>query len=1126
MDNNENAYVEQNDRSEESRPDTLDDGEKIQQPKNEEKKNEAEIGRRKSNDSVENGGGSRNFTGDQQYRRESQQSGNYGKMCEHSRDVSYQGNFSDGSPGNFDAENIWQQRDTEFSYDNYGNDGNGFIVNHSNDPHRNCKSGINVSLVSRKELPCENVEIEKPICNVSFKRCYENAPKCDNKRKKFFPSSRCIFKKSNKEDANRPDCASNFRCTFENCCGNCESYIMEVPNNDCTAYKNWQNNNFESRNLCFEDCCCPREMKVYSSNLSVRPQRSCGACVENRDCCFSSNEPKIDFCDRPASSKHFLQRVHFAKKKNCAEKKHSSCSFCSRKCTPSKASLFVEIGESMADVCNLASGQVFHCDDPIESVKDDCGRKNHCFLKRNKSDMLKSRGKKKHSDSAKCNSNCKGRPGAVMRCNSDRIAFMETCADDGVIEQTVQEACCPEMLGRSSVCFQEVQDCRSQTESNMYLIGATIDCKQQCDTGERSLLDDIRKGRLWTQLQDTYKTLVKAATTSICQIMKQSSKFKRSKKCDKDCLTRATCTKEREKSMCADQCNQSEVYECLYEGTCWKKIMEQESNNCDIHCCRNVCCENVAGLSECQKPPCQRSSLLDVHWKHNRKHQKQSRKQREWHCDPRNNHHRNVYPFNEGPVKDSRCPRYKVTRKRGGGDFSNQKRRQLNMNRNQSSSNGEQSSSSSNSNPKNEVMKQPMSQNEQQTERATMHIDVTVQASAIRAVVDPSNSPFITESLSYQKRIKTIKRMETYSDALPDSSYNKRDVSTAKESGTVIQEVDSSVQSLPAQREEAKSSKKQVGPATKRTVTPSSTPTKPGASSPRTSASRSLKSDNAKSVSSTQRKASLQKDKSVTKPEKTNSKLAMPTKEVQCAIISKEHVICGSKDALIQVENLCYCGITKGTSPEAKKTEEKKDESAGTSEDPEVEGVGTSEDSPVEDQPAEDTPTEPIIEQPEEQPVEKTTPPVLEVEITPVESKMEQVPEEKEPDVVDLTESTSKEKEPAKEPSVEPTKETISPFKEITPATPDRFGSTLTPVTDRRASVSDPSAPIEFSREFNGKRTYVSVQMQTSSTILTQILSEFKEGNKKRQVLMSIRLQSNLDGQPQPSGSSDDGVSS
>lgn len=51
-------------------------------------------------------------------------------------------------------------------YDNYS--GNG--VTHV-DTHKNCKSGININIVSQQ--PCENIKLDKPLYTVSFKKCCE-----------------------------------------------------------------------------------------------------------------------------------------------------------------------------------------------------------------------------------------------------------------------------------------------------------------------------------------------------------------------------------------------------------------------------------------------------------------------------------------------------------------------------------------------------------------------------------------------------------------------------------------------------------------------------------------------------------------------------------------------------------------------------------------------------------------------------------------------------------------------------------------------------------------------------------------------------------------------------------------
>lgn len=149
-------------------------------------------------------------------------------------------------------------------------------------------------------------------------------------------------------------------------------------------------------------------------------------------------------------------------------------------------------------------------------------------------------------------------------------------------------------------------------ESDMDINDRRPNCNQQCETDERSLWDDIRRGKIWVQLQDTYKSFVKVAATGFEQIVKQSSKLKRSKKSTKDRLTCGTSTKECEENLlCAEQFTQwGTCNDCLYEGSCWDEVMIHDSNNCDIHCCSNVCCDSIAGLPECRKSMCQ-SRCLD-----------------------------------------------------------------------------------------------------------------------------------------------------------------------------------------------------------------------------------------------------------------------------------------------------------------------------------------------------------------------------------------------------------------------------------------------------------------------------------------------------------------------------------
>ncbi|KYN22962.1 hypothetical protein ALC57_04745 [Trachymyrmex cornetzi] len=57
----------------------------------------------------------------------------------------------------------------------------------------------------------------------------------------------------------------------------------------------------------------------------------------------------------------------------------------------------------------------------------------------------------------------------------------------------------------------------------------------------------------------------------------------------------------------------------------------------------------------------------------------------------------------------------------------------------------------------------------------------------------------------------------------------------------------------------------------------------------------------------------------------------------------------------------------------------------------------------------------------------------------------------------------------------------------------------------------DPST-MQIDREGNKRRAYVNVQVQTPDAIVTRILSEFLlSGEKKKKVLMTIMLQSELD---------------
>ncbi|XP_076766907.1 uncharacterized protein LOC143433455 [Xylocopa sonorina] len=1048
MDFDWNVGAEQRDRSEGSQPDASSEVEKIRSAENEEGEQNRGIASSGSNGSLKNTA-SWNFLQNQWE--------NHFKMCDRGRDTVYQPNF-DGNAVGFAGEDLWLPKVADLGYNNYEE------AKETNERYRNCKSGINISVVSRQETPSENGGVEKPMYSVSFKRCYDNRnPKWDNKRRRFFSSYSNKSKKS-KKHGNSP---SNYRGTFENCCGNCEPYVVEIQSNDCGSCRNWQSTDFETKTACFEDCC----WRGDASNVRVAPQRPC---VENATCCAPANEPNCDFLreERAAApSKHCLQRVHFAKADNCAKTNCSACSFCSRKCTPSKASLFVEIGESVGDVCNLTSARALQCDESMESLKGDAVRTGSSVGKRRKSDLLRGRSKSKKNE-PRCSSSCKGRPSAVERGYSDGIASEHVHGDNCAIEQVPQEAFCPGMLEATSL--QELRDCRAQTESDMYLKKSTAGCSQQCETDERSLLDDIRKGKVWSQLQDTYRSFVKVAATSIGQIVKQSSKLKRSKKCPKKQC--GTCTKGCEMNVArADQCNQSEsCNECTHEGTHWKGVTAHESNNCDTHCCRNVCYDN------CQTSVCSYHQLClstpNNYWKPNSNTAEQIQSERDWHLDP----------SNEAPSQDPRQATHGGVRKRGGGDSPNQKKKSSRR-----PNPGEQSGSSNNrDNPdsRNQITSQqtePFLPHDGETERATVHIDVSVQASAIRAAVEPS-SPYIAESMTYQKRVKTIKRLE---------SPKKRD-------SLVIQEIDSSSHAIP-HKEESKVSRRPVAQPPRRAVpTPVASRRVPRAARPEISSR----------IVTSSRRELTQRDRpdKTTTPDRIIAKSPMMGRPVQCTILTDNRYVCGSdfRETSIQVEKLCTCPPSTAMLRSA--VEEK----------PTIEPIKENDEPVVEDTPEEAAPESAATV---ETPVETD-------DATKEVPTVGDIKEEAEQTVDTQEDASAAEGTEAELPSmIETPEETLdAPTEESMTPMPDSL-TTTEPVADKpteepeetpdsqtlATTVNDVSTPIEFSREFNGKRTYVSVQMQTSNTILTQILSEFQIGNKKRQVLMSIRLQSNLDGSGQ-----------
>ncbi|XP_076387796.1 uncharacterized protein LOC105663317 isoform X2 [Megachile rotundata] len=1069
-------------------------------------------------------------------------------------------------------------KDCDSRYDNCGNENDvAFDVNGSNEPCERCKSGINVNVVLHQDTPTNCTP--EPKYNVSFKHCCdENNPKCEKRRKRsnpitltgsFFNLSKT--KKHKKPETNRSGAlslvqqkaegcdenGSNFRCTFENCCGNCESYIMEIPQNDMSTYQNWQNMEFEAGNTCFDECCCPREMKMYSSNLSLatpRHEQCCVTYTENEKCCSHPIETKCTFLpnDRKESSKHCLQRVHFAKAENCTRPNHSSCSFCSRKCTPSKASLFVEISESIADICNLRSAQVFQiCHDSKESLKSDHEQKEH-LVKRKKSDLLRGRFKpKKHVD-AKCNLNCKGLPAAVTRSYSDRVACMEKYDD---CEREDEKGCIygKTRNAKSSVSFQESRDCRAQTESNMYINKKTASCNQQCQAINRSLWEDIRKAKIWSQMQDTCKSLVKLATASISQVMKQSAKLK--KKYAKG--------RSKEKCPYANQCDQS-VNECCDETMI-------ESKTCDASYCGNMCCSlnqisEIAGLQECQIPMCQTCGLC-----HNEQEATSSDRSS---CFSSDDIQGNSYPFNEGPLQDQLLPTCDTVRERGGSDgrrITNQKKRIMNPNRYPVQTEREQPGTSNNrrnTNPRNQAnRRRPGNPDESQdydyqSDHATICIDMNLDSSTIRAVIEPVECPYVMESMSYQKRVRAVRRMDRYPDSEPP---RERYLQPIKKEAPMIEETPYVAPPVRSFKEEMKKPKKTSLSATRKSDVKSPAgriPTKT------TGTGRVTKSEiNNKKAPPPKRDAY----KSVAKaPVKGAAKSPRFSKEIQCEIIQAHAMICGDREMASQVQQLCFCSPQTAAAPlspevaeedaadvaedaveetvqeveiadvkqeiasvetvttvmdetasvQTESIHEETEEFAETEEDTpeEVETISLEETEVTEDKEAtpvieEETLEEEVtpIDEEEVTPIdEEEVTPIDEEEITPIEEEEEETTSLKEEE----EEETGDQEETAKSTQVEETEKQAVEV-DRTSAEESAAETSVTPMAGGAVvprAMQPGEKTMEFYREFRTRRNYVSVEMQTSSTILTKILSEFQVGNKKRQILMNIKLQTSLNG--------------
>lgn len=418
-----------------------------------------------------------------------------------------------------------------------------------------------------------------------------------------------------------------------------------------------------------------------------------------------------------------------------------------------------------------------------------------------------------------------------------------------------------------------------------------------------------------------------------------------------------------------------------------------------------------------------------------------------------------------------------------------------------------------------------------------MYIDVYVQTSTIHEEVQPGSSPIVTENVEYRKRIQAVKRMGTYLEPIADTPFSERGALPRERAlleresgpGPTIQEVGDSVQSL-TRKGEAKTPTRQRKPATgSRQTSATSTPMP-----------KAARRNAIKPLQSSPRREIAPKGRPVTKvPEKVaKEKPSTTDKEVQCDILKAHQVICTKQEATeatSRAEESCACPPKEGTVvpadaskvmllPSDKTTIESPPvtstiiEDADTTDVAPVEKLAATGETPVDDASTKETTDKDVTEESDASAAQETV-------ATPgAESKA---------NGADKSAVEGEEAVPATEPEYASALDTMHAESATLVATPKEADSTieshtlemitaLTPADDKKLEKVElfGAPPIEYSGEFVGGQNFVSVEMQTSSTILTKIVSEFQIGNKRKRILMSIKLQTTLDGADGASGAS------
>ncbi|KAF7396721.1 hypothetical protein HZH66_007583 [Vespula vulgaris] len=304
---------------------------------------------------------------------------------------------------------------------------------------------------------------------------------------------------------------STSKIKLSNDCPHCRSpsFSLNIPNTNSQVYKNPEAY-LNDRELSYKtnmNSCKNCKNFSYSSIMEKYPESFDWTTYENVD--HSSN---LEAC--------------------CCSKKSGVCS---RECTPSKASLFVETGESTLEFSTSWSSNT--------NLPNVCPCSNESSIIREHStmneDVQRDDGpfeKEEHAMTDKCRTRCKSREFELEPCCS-RFTAKEKCssvenATWSQLEKVESKARRPDYDWRENIRWRDVG-----TSSNVHSDTKRARCyeSQMRNTPEedknpkcsqRSLFGDFEIGKVWSHIQDSCKNLVQSAITNIGQAIKDMSKSK------------------------------------------------------------------------------------------------------------------------------------------------------------------------------------------------------------------------------------------------------------------------------------------------------------------------------------------------------------------------------------------------------------------------------------------------------------------------------------------------------------------------------------------------------------------------------------------------------------------------